>query len=58
MTNPVTGVIGIAMLLVFLGILGWWIKEAPLIIVFVVASVLVVYDFVQTLRFGSNGANR
>jgi hypothetical protein len=58
MTNLVTGVIGIAMLLVFLGILGWWIKEAPLIIVFVVASVLVVYDFVQTLRFGSNGANR
>jgi hypothetical protein len=58
MTNLVTGVIGIAMLLVFLGILGWWIKEAPLIIIFVGVSVLLVYDFLQTLRFGSNGANR
>jgi hypothetical protein len=58
MTNPVTGVIGIAMLLVFLGILGWWIKEAPLIIIFVGVSVLLAYDLVQTLRVGSNGANR
>jgi hypothetical protein len=58
MTNLVTGVIGIAALLVFLGILGWWIKEAPLIIIFVGVGVLLIYDFVQTLRFGSNSANR
>ncbi len=54
----VTGVVGIAMLLGFLGTLVWWIKSLPLTIIVVVVVLLLVYDFVQTLRYGENGAGR
>jgi hypothetical protein len=56
MTNLVTGIIGIAGVFVFLGIILWWIKELPLIIIVVLVLALLVYDFVLTLRSGgSNG---
>jgi hypothetical protein len=48
----VTGLIGIAMLLGFLGFLVWWIKEVPFTIIVVVVLLLLLYDFVQTLRSG------
>ena len=54
----VTGIIGIALLVVFLGILVWWIKALPLTIIVVVVVLLLVYDFVQTLRYGENGSGR
>lgn len=49
MTNFITGIIGIAGVLAFLGILLWWIKALPLIIVCVVVMALLVYDFWQSL---------
>jgi hypothetical protein len=55
MTNFVTGIIGIAGVLGFLGILLWWIKEVPLIIICVGVMMLLVWDFVQTLRTGNGG---
>ena len=54
----ITGLIGIAMLATFLGIMVWWVKALPLIIIVVVVVALLVYDFVQTLRYGENGAGR
>lgn len=54
----VTGIVGIAMLVVFLGILLWWIKAAPLIIITISVVLLMLYDFVQTLRSGDSGAGR
>jgi hypothetical protein len=54
----VTGIVGIAMLVVFLGLLVWWIKALPLTIIVVVVVLLLIYDFVQTLRSGENGAGR
>ena len=54
----VTGIVGIAMLVVFLGILVWWIKALPLTIIVVAVLVLLVYDFVRTLRYGENGPER
>jgi hypothetical protein len=45
-----TGIIGIAMLLAFLGVLMWWIKAIPLITIVVCVVALLVYDFVQTVR--------
>jgi Asp-tRNA(Asn)/Glu-tRNA(Gln) amidotransferase A subunit family amidase len=45
-------------LVVFLGILIWWIKALPLTIIVVGVVLLLVYDFVQTLRYGENGAGR
>ena len=54
----VTGIVGIAMLVVFLGILLWWIKALPLTIIIAVVVLLVVYDLVRTLRYGENGPGR
>jgi hypothetical protein len=50
MTNLVTGVIGIAGVLTFLGILLWWIKAVPLIIICVIVMALLIWDFYKSLR--------
>lgn len=54
MTNFITGIIGVAGVMVFLGILLWWIKAVPLIIICVFVMVLLVYDFVKSLGASSN----
>ena len=54
----VTGLIGIAMLATFLGIMVWWVKAPPLIVIVVGVLALVIYDFVQELRAASKGATR
>ena len=55
MMGLVTGIIGIALLIAFLGILVWWIKALPLTIIVVVVVALLLYDFVRTLRHGESG---
>ncbi|MBI2466509.1 MAG: hypothetical protein HYV62_01605 [Candidatus Rokubacteria bacterium] len=54
----VTGLVGIAMLLAFLGILVWWIRALPLTIIIVGVVLMLLYDFVQTLRYGDRGTGR
>jgi hypothetical protein len=54
MTNLITGIIGIAGLIAFLGILLWWIKALPLIIICLAVVPLLLYDFVLSLR-GNGG---
>ena len=54
----VTGIIGIALLLVFLGIMAWWIKALPFTIIVVGVVLLMLYDFVRTLRYGDSGSGR
>ena len=54
----VTGIVGIAMLLVFLGFLVWWIKALPLTIIVVAVVLMLLYDFVQTLRYGDSASGR
>jgi hypothetical protein len=54
----VTGIIGIAILAGFLGVLLWWIKELPFTIIVLGVLALLVYDFVRTLRYGENGRRR
>ncbi|MBI2160596.1 MAG: hypothetical protein HYU25_09515 [Candidatus Rokubacteria bacterium] len=58
MMTLVTGLVGIAMLLVFLGFLAWWIRDLPFTIIVVAVVVMLVYDFVRTLRYGDGGARR
>jgi hypothetical protein len=58
MMTFVTGLIGIAMMAVFLGFMVWWLKEWPLTIIVLIAMALLVYDFVRTLRYGENGGGR
>jgi hypothetical protein len=54
----VTGLIGIALLLMFLGILVLWIRELPFTIIVVAVVALGVYDLVRTLRYGEEGTGR
>jgi ABC-type amino acid transport system permease subunit len=54
----ITGLIGIAMLATFLGIMLWWVKALPLIIIILFVFVLMIYDFVQTVRFGDDYGTR
>jgi uncharacterized membrane protein len=53
--NIVTGIIGIAGVFAFLGILLWWIKALPLIIICVGVMLLLLWDFIQTVRTGNGG---
>ena len=54
----ITGLIGIALLAIFLGIMVWWVKAVPLIVIVVGVLALLIYDFVQELRAASKGAAR
>lgn len=56
--NLVAGLIGIAMVVAFLGIMIWWVPALPLIVIVVGVLLLLVYDFVQTVRYGENYAQR
>jgi len=58
MTTLVTGAVGIAMLATFLGIMLWWVKALPLIIIVAITMALLIYDFVYTLRHGEGGRAR
>ncbi len=55
-TTLITGIIGISMLLAFVGIMVWWVKALPLIIIFVICGALLIYDFVRTVLYGEEGA--
>ena len=46
------------MLTAFLGFMVVWVPAPPLIIIVVVVMALLIYDFVQTLRFGESGPGR
>ena len=54
----ITGAIGIVMVCMFLGIMAWWIKELSFTIIIVVVVLLMLYDFVQTLRHGDSLGGR
>lgn len=52
----ITGIIGITMLMVFLGIMLWWVPAPPLIIITISVLALLIYDFVKSLSDESNNA--
>ena len=56
MTNFITGLIGVVGVCTFLGIMLWWIKAVPLIIICALVIGLLVYDFYQSLGADGNGA--
>lgn len=58
MTTLIAGIVGIAMLGTFLGIMLWWVKALPLIVIVVLVVLMLIYDFVQTLRYGDNYGER
>jgi hypothetical protein len=56
MTNFITGIIGIAGIFAFLGILLWWIKAPPLIMICAVVMLLLLYDFALSFRDGASAS--
>ena len=52
----ITGLVGIAMLAAFLGIMLWWVKALPLIIIIIGVMLLLLYDFYMELRGPTGGA--
>jgi hypothetical protein len=57
-SHLIAGVVGIGMLAAFLGFMLVWVPAPPLIIIVVLSMALLLYDFVQTLRFGESGPGR
>jgi hypothetical protein len=58
MMTFISGVLGIAMLATFLGIMLFWVPAPPLIIIVVCVMLLLIWDFIQTLRYGEKGPPR
>jgi len=58
MRDVVPGIIGIALVTTFLGIMVWWVQALPLIIIVVGVLMLLIYDWIKTLRFGVSGPGR
>ena len=58
MMTLINGLIGIVMVSTFLGIMAWWIKEVSFTIIVVLVMVLMLYDFVQTIRHGDTLGGR
>jgi hypothetical protein len=54
----IAGLIGIVMVMMFLGFLVWWIRELPFTLIVVAVIGLMIYDFVRTLRYGDSGPGR
>ena len=50
----ITGIFGIGLLCIFLGFMLVWVPAPPLIIIMVGVVLLLIYDFVRTLRYGEN----
>ena len=45
LTDKLLAIISMAMVIGFLGILVWWVREVDLIIVVLLVIVLAIYDF-------------
>ncbi len=58
MMTFVSGVIGITMLGIFLGIMLWWVPALPLIIIVIAVMLMLIYDFAQTLLYGEDGSGK
>ncbi len=58
MTLVITGIIGLAMAMAFLGFMVIWVPAPPLIIIIVGVMALAVFDFVQTVRGGEKTISR
>ncbi|HUF91017.1 MAG TPA: hypothetical protein VMR23_01490 [Candidatus Limnocylindria bacterium] len=58
MMTVINGLIGILMVLGFLGIMAWWLKELAFTIIVAAVMLLIIYDFVQTVRHGDSLGGR
>lgn len=52
--NLIAGTIGFLMVAGFLAFMVIWVPAVPLIVIIVGVLLLLLYDLVQTVRFGEN----
>jgi hypothetical protein len=57
-TTLFCGIIGMAVVLIFLGIGIWWVPAPPVVISVVGVMALMIYDFYRTVRWGESGSGR
>ncbi|MGQ0677850.1 MAG: hypothetical protein ACT4N4_17440 [Rhodospirillales bacterium] len=50
MSMIVTGLIGMALVTLFLGVFVFWVKAAPLIVIILIVLALMAFDFWQEVR--------
>lgn len=50
MTDLITGIIGIALVVIFMGFMLVWVKAPPLIIICLFVLALLIYDFYISVR--------
>jgi hypothetical protein len=55
MTNLITGIFGILLVISFLTFMLVWVPAPPLIIIVIVVMLLLIIDFVKSVRAGGNG---
>lgn len=53
-----SGIIGIGGWFAFLGFMLGWVKALPLIIIVVIVTLLMMYDWIMTLRYGDKWESR
>lgn len=53
MTNLITGIIGITLVISFLTFMLVWVPAPPLIIIVIAVMVMLIVDFVQSVRAGN-----
>ncbi|MEK9969974.1 MAG: hypothetical protein VW600_12620 [Ferrovibrio sp.] len=49
-SNLIAGIIGMTLMCIFLGVMIAWVKALPLIIIWVGVALMMVYDFIITMR--------
>ena len=57
MTDKIMAFLALATMIVFLGVVAWFVPEIDLIIVIAFVSLLALYDFWQQLRRKGNGGS-
>ena len=57
MTDKIMAFLALATMILFLGVVAWFVPEIDLIIVIAFVSLLAVYDFLQQLRRNGNGGS-
>ncbi len=58
MANIIAGLVGAALILVFLGFYAVKIASIPLIVIIVAILIMVITDFAQSLRSEGNDSNK
>jgi Flp pilus assembly protein TadB len=54
MTDKIMAILALATMIVFLGVVAWFVPDINLIIVITLVSLLAIYDFWQMLRAKGN----